>query len=93
MYDVLRMLRLSVHIPDETRRRISLAAKARNTARAEVIREALKEGLEVIHPKSASAQSLLDFAREMAKIPTKGKLPKDLIENLDYYTWGGTKHK
>ena len=82
---------ISVHIPDETRRRIRFAAKAKSTPEADVVREALEEGLNKIHPKSASAQALLNLARDMEKIPTKGKIPKDFIKNLDYYTWGGEK--
>lgn len=87
------MQRISVYIPEDTRKRINLAARAKNKAEAEVIRDALDEGLDIVYPKSASAQALLDYAREAAKIRTRGKLPKDLIENLDYYTWGGEKRK
>lgn len=87
------MRRISVYIPEDTQKRIVLVAKAESKARSQIIRDALEEGLEKIHPKSASAQALLDLAREAAKIRTRGKLPKDLIENLDYYTWGGEKRK
>lgn len=87
------MQRISVHIPEITRKRINIVAKAKSKAEAEVIREALEEGLEAIHPKSASAQGLVDFAKMAEKIPTKGKIPKDFIKNLDYYTWGGEKRE
>lgn len=87
------MQRISVYIPEDTRKRINIVARAKSKAQSEVIRDALEEGLEKIHPKSASAQALLDFAKEARKIPTRGKLPKDLIQNLDYYTWGGEKRK
>lgn len=93
LYDILHMQRISVHIPDEIRRRINLAAKAKSRAEAEVIREALEEGLEVIHPKSTSAQALVDLAKMAEKIPTKGRVPADFIKNLDYYTWGGEKRE
>lgn len=85
--------RISVHLPDETRKRISLVAKAKSKAESEVIRQALEEGLEIIHPKSASAQALLDLAKLMEKIPTKGKVPKDASINHDYYLWGGEKRE
>lgn len=85
------MLRISVHIPEETRIRINLISKNKNKAEAEVIRAALDEGLRTLYPPTSSAQALLDLAKMAEKIPTKGKLPKDLIENLDYYTWGGKK--
>ena len=83
------MQRISVYIPEDTRQRINIVAKAKSKAESEIIRDALEEGLEKIHPKSTSAQALLDFARMAEKIPTKGKVPKDFIKNLDYYTWGG----
>lgn len=87
------MQRISVYIPAETRKRINLVAKAKSKAEAEIIREALDEGLSVIHPKTASAQALVDFAKMAEKIPTKGKIPADFVKNLDYYTWGGKKRE
>ena len=66
-------------------------AKSKSKPAAEIVREALEEGLEMIHPKSTSAQALVDFAKMAEKIPTKGKVPADFIKNLDYYTWGGEK--
>ncbi|OGE64428.1 hypothetical protein A3I48_00450 [Candidatus Daviesbacteria bacterium RIFCSPLOWO2_02_FULL_36_7] len=85
------MQRISVYIPEETKRRINLAAKAKSKAESEIIRDALDEGLKKIYSPASSAQALLDLAKMAEKIPTKGKVPKDLIENLDYYTWGGKK--
>jgi len=85
------MQRISVHIPEDTRKRINILAKSKNKAEAEVIREALEEGLDAIHPKSTSAQALVDLAKMAEKIPTIGKVPADFIKNLDYYTWGGEK--
>lgn len=87
------MQRISVYIPDDTRQRINMVAKAKTKPEAQVIREALEEGLSIIHPKTASAQALVDFAKMAEKIPTKGKIPKDFIKNLDYYTWGGEKRE
>ncbi|MEK7616439.1 MAG: ribbon-helix-helix domain-containing protein [Patescibacteria group bacterium] len=85
------MQRISVYIPEDTRRRISLAAKAKSKPQSEIIRDALEEGLEVVHPASSSAKALLDLAKMMEKIPTKGKVPKDAVKNMDYYMWGGEK--
>lgn len=85
------MQRISVYIPEDTRKRINIVAKAKTKPESEVIREALEEGLSKIAPKTASAQSLLDFVKMIEKIPTKGKVPKDAVENMDYYTWGGNK--
>lgn len=87
------MQRISVYIPEDIRKRINIVAKAKTKPESEIIREALDEGLTIIHPKTASAQALVDFARMAEKIPTKGKIPKDFIKNLDYYTWGGEKRE
>lgn len=87
------MQRISVHIPDDTRKRINIIARAKSKAESVVIREALEEGLEVIHPKSSSAQALLNLAKLAEQIPIKGKVPSDAVENMDYYTWGGKKRE
>lgn len=90
MYDVF-MQRISVHIPTELRRRIEIVARAKNKVESELIREALDKGLNIIYPKSSSAQALLDLAKMAEKIPTRGKVPKDASINHDYYLWGGEK--
>ena len=87
------MQRISVYIPDDTRKRISIASKAKSKTESEVIRDALDEGLTMIQPKSGSAQSLLDLAEMAEKIPTEGKVPKDASVNHDYYLWGGEKRE
>ncbi|EKD91288.1 MAG: hypothetical protein ACD_30C00028G0007 [uncultured bacterium] len=87
------MQRISVHIPEETKQRINFIAQSESKPEAEIIREAIDEGLEQIYPQKNSGQALLDLAKMAEKIPTKGKLPKDLIKNLDYYTWGGEKRE
>lgn len=87
------MQRISVHISDETKQRIDLAAKAKNKIESELIREAIDTGLKIIYPKSSSAQALLDFAKAAEKLPTKGEVPADVVENMDYYTWGGKKNE
>ena len=87
------MQRISVYIPENTRKRINLASKAKTKPEAEIVREALEEGLNIVYPQGASAQALLDFTRKAEKIPTKGKVPADFIKNLDYYTWGGEKRE
>lgn len=85
------MQRISVYIPDDTRKRINIIAKAKVKPEAEIIREALDKGLKIVHPPSSSAQALLNFAKLAEQIPTKGKIPRDAIQNMDYYTWGGEK--
>lgn len=87
------MQRISVFIPDDTRKRINILARAKSKHESEVVRDALEEGLEKLHPKSNSAQALVDLAKMAEKIPTKGKIPQDAVTNMDYYTWGGEKRK
>lgn len=87
------MQRISVYIPEDTRKRINIIAKAKSKAESEIIRDALEEGLDKIHPKSASAQALVDFVKMIERIPTKGKVPKDASINHDYYLWGGEKRE
>ena len=85
------MQRISVHISDETKHRLSLAAKFSNKVEAELIREAIDAGLDSITPKFNSAKALLDLAKKAEKLPSKPGAPRDVSENLDYYAWGGPK--
>ncbi len=85
------MQRISVHISDETKQRIDLAAKAKGRVEAELIREALDAGLNIIYPKSSSAQALAEFIKLAEKIPSRKGEPTDVSTNHDYYAWGGEK--
>lgn len=85
------MQRISVHIPDDTKKRISIVAKSKSKDESEIIREALHEGLKIIHPESNSAKALLKLAKMAEQLPNKPNSPKDVSENLDYYAWGGPK--
>ena len=87
------MQRISVYIPEDTRKRINIAAKVKSKLKSDIIRDALEEGLSILHPKTASAQALLDLAKMAEKIPTRGKVPADAVKNMDYYTWGGMKRE
>ncbi len=86
------MQKISVHIPDEMKLWIALAAKANSQDESEVIREAIDEGLKIIYPKGRSAQALLELAKLAEQLPSEPGVPKDLSTNHDYYTWGGEKH-
>lgn len=85
------MLRVNIYIPEDLNHRLGLVARSIGRKKAEVVRTALQEGLKTIQPKSISAQNLVNFVKEAEKISTKGRIPKDIIKNLDYYTWGGSK--
>ena len=82
---------ISVHITDETKQRIGLAAKAKRKVEADLIREAIDEGLKRIYPPTSSAQALLNLAKLAEQMPTKPGTPNDVSENHDYYAWGGKK--
>lgn len=92
IYDIT-MQRISVYIQEDTKKRISLVARAKSKAESEIIRDVLEEGLAKLYPKSSSAQALLDLAKMAEEIPTRGKVPKDAVTNMDYYMWGGTKRE
>lgn len=85
------MLRINVYIPEGLNKKLDFTAKSRRKHKAEIIREALGHGLEVMEPKSGNAQALLELAKLAEQIPTRGNLPQDFSKNLDYYTWGGEK--
>ena len=85
------MQRISVHISEETKRKLELAAKFSNKVEAELIREVIDAGLDSITPKFNSAKALLDLAKKAEKLPSKPGAPRDVSENLDYYAWGGPK--
>jgi predicted DNA-binding protein len=87
------MQRISVFIPDETKKRISIASKARGKEESEIIRVALDQGLNVIYPKSSSVRALLDLAKQAETMPSEQGEPTDISTNLDYYAWGGEKKK
>lgn len=86
------MQRISVHISDETKIRIDLAAKAKRKVESELIRDAIDAGLNAIYPKSSSAKALVELANMAEKLPTEPKAPRDISKNHDFYTWGGTKN-
>lgn len=81
------MQRISVHISDEIKQRIDLAAKAKNKLESELIREALNAGLKVIYP-SNSAKSLIDLAKMAKKLPSDPKEPNDVSEDTAKYAFG-----
>lgn len=88
------MQRFYINLTPQLSQRLEVKARVARKPKAEIAREALEIGLEQLEPNGAgSAQALLDFTKMMEAIPTKGKIPKDAVENMDYYTWGGSKRK
>ena len=84
------MLKTYLYIPDHLDKQINYTAKTQKKSKAEVLREAIKEGLDQMEKRSRGGTELLLELAEMArKRDIKG--PKDLSVNHDYYLWGGKK--
>lgn len=82
------MQRISVHITDETKQRIDLAAKAQNKIEAELIREAIDAGLKVLHPQT-SAKALVDLANMAKGLPSRLNERTDISRDTAEYAFGG----
>lgn len=81
------MLKTYLYIPEHLNKKIDYTAKAQKTSKAEVIRQALNEGLEIVSKKQPSGvEALLELAELARKNYVKG--PRDASINHDYYLWG-----
>lgn len=88
------MLKTYLYVPEELNLAIINLAKAQKISKAEVLREALSQGVASIKRQNMrSAQALLDLAKMAEQIPTKQGTPRDVSINHDYYAWGGEKLK
>ena len=83
------MQRISVHITDETKQRIDLAAKAKNKVESELIREAIDAGLNLIVPKFNSAKALVNLAKMAKRLSFAPKEPADVSSDTAKYAFGG----
>lgn len=84
------MLKTYLYIPEQLNQQITTSARLQKKSKAEVIRQALQEGLNVVGKQNAGGAELLLKLAEMAK-KYKIKGPRDLSVNHDYYLWGGKK--
>ena len=82
------MQRITVHITDDTKQRIDLASTARDQVEAELIREALNTGLDLLDPKNSSTQALLDLAKLSKKLTSLPKEPTDVSTDTAKYAFG-----
>lgn len=82
------MQRISVHISDETKQRIDLAAKAKNQLEAELIREVIDAGLKIVYPRFNSAKALVELAKMAETLPSKQNEPTDVSEDTAKYAFG-----
>lgn len=84
------MYRMHIHLPDELKSQIAVAAMEAGEPKAEVVRKALQHGLKAYQSsRSSSAANLLKLADQASTTPGRG--PRDLSINHDYYAWGGRK--
>ena len=82
----MQMQKTMVYLPKQLKERILVIANSSGTSQADIIRQALEEGLETSKFQShASALGLIKIGQLAEKLQAKG--PKDLSENLDKYTW------
>jgi len=77
------MIRTQIYLPKELYQNLNLTAKKENKTKAQVIREALNEGLKKKRGNAAGA--LLELAQLGKKLKLKG--PKDLSQNIDKYLY------
>lgn len=84
------MLKTYLYIPDHIEERIVKTAREQKKSKAEVMRQALEKGIEILQ-EHGSAISLLKLAEIGKKYKIKG--PKDGSINHDYYLWGLPKKK
>lgn len=81
------MLKTYLYVPQELNKEISFLAGVQKTSKAELMRNALREGLNAIKRKKGnSAKMLLKIAEIGRKHNAKG--PKDLSTKMDKYLWG-----
>ena len=80
------MLRTYLYIPEELDRQIKSAAKSQNRSKADILRQALENGIGAIKQQgTASAEVLLKIAELGKKNNVKG--PKDSSTRMDEYLW------
>ena len=80
------MLKTYLYVPKELNTEIINLAAARKTSKAEVIRNALEEGIDILKRKETGSLDVLYKVADIGrKINAKG--PKDLSKNLDKYLW------
>lgn len=78
----------TVYLDEYLKKQVTLLSLATGRPKAEVIRQALRKGVKTIEVKpSVSSKALLDLAQEVRKLLKNEKLPKDLSEKHDKYTW------
>ena len=81
------MLKSYLYIPEHLQDKIVFTAKTQNKSKAEILREALEEGLNAIAKKQNGGTEILIKLTEIGK-KYGVKSPVDASVNHDYYLWG-----
>ena len=80
------MLKTYLYIPEDLNKKIDYTAKAQNKSKADVIRQALENGIGAVQQQgTASTEVLLKIAELGKKYNVKG--PKDSSTKMDEYLW------
>ena len=79
------MIRTQVYLPLQLNQTLDLVAKREKKPKAQIIREALEDGINQKINKNNAGQALLELAELGKKLHVKG--PKDLSTNLDTYLY------
>lgn len=81
------MLKTYLYIPEQLNNQINNTARVQNISKAEVMRQALKNGLQkLIGQGNAGVEALFKLAELGKKYKLKG--PKDSSAKMDEYLWG-----
>jgi len=85
------MLRVNIYLTEELNREIEQISRISAISKAEVVREALKKGLNKTSLKPNPNKALFEFIKLAESIPSEFGAPTDVSVNHDYYAWGGRK--
>ena len=81
------MLKTYLYIPEQLNSKINYTAKAQNKSKAEVMRQALENGLQKFKGQgNAGVEALFKLAELGKRYKLKG--PKDSSMKMDEYLWG-----
>lgn len=81
------MLRTYLYVPDWLNKRISQAAEARRTSKAEVMREALEKGIDLLERQGAASAEVLLKLADIGKVSHMSG-PRDSSKRIDELLWG-----
>lgn len=81
------MLKTYLYVPEELDEKIVLTARIQNKSKAEIIRQAIQEGLRAMDKsRNGGAETLLKLAEIGRKAHLKG--PKNSSQRIDELLWG-----